>query len=81
MLSLTTQSYKHFEFMYKISKIANSNIFPNIVFITTLISKLYTIIYTLATKILRIIDLHITKNKCIIFALLLRLKKNNIANL
>lgn len=38
------------------------NIFLNIVFITILISKLYTILYSLATKILYIIHLHLIKN-------------------
>ena len=67
--NLIKQSYKNFESVYKISKIANLSIFSNVAFMITLISNSYAIPYNLAAKILRITVLYFIKDQYIIFAL------------
>ena len=57
--------------MYKISRIVDPSIFPNITFIISLISILYAIPYSSAAKILRITRLHFIIDQYIIFALLI----------
>ncbi len=49
---LTQQSYKDFEFIYKINRIVDLSIIFSIIFITVSILNLYIILYSLAVKIL-----------------------------
>lgn len=62
MLNLARKLYRNFELVNKISKITNLSIFSKIVFMITLISNPYTILYNLVIKILYVIDLHFIKN-------------------
>lgn len=64
--------------MYKISRIADTNIFPNVVIITFLMFNPYTILYNSAIKILYIIYLPSIKDSYKIFALLATLVKKMI---
>lgn len=72
---MTQQLYKDFKLIYKISKITNLSIFPNIAFITAPMTNSYAILYNLATKTLQVICLHFIEKQCIIFALLAILEK------
>lgn len=75
MFNLIKQLYKDFKLIYKINKITNPNIFPNIAYITILISNSYIISYNLTTKILYITFLHFIKKQYMIFGLFIILVK------
>lgn len=70
MHNVTWQSYSNIELVYKISRIANSNIFSEVAFITTPISNSYIILYNLPTKIICVTSLYFIKDQFIIFVLL-----------
>lgn len=76
--NLTRQSEKYFELMYKLNKIIDLSIFPNIALIRALISNLCTILYSSGAKILYITRLHFIENWCIIFVLLVALVKQMV---
>lgn len=76
--SLTIELYKDFKSVYKMSGRTNFNIFPNVAFITTLISNSYTISYNSVVKILYVIYLHFIKDLYILLALLLTLARQII---
>lgn len=59
--------------MYKINKIANSNIFFSIAFIITPMLNPYAILYSLANKILCVTHLYLIETQYMIFVLLITL--------
>lgn len=63
--------------MLKISRKADSNIFPDIVFIIIFISNLYDIPYNLSAKTLYITYLYVIQDKHMTFALLIILANHD----
>lgn len=59
--------------MHKISEIVDFSIFFKVVFMTTSMSNLYAILYSLVAKILYVTHLYYIDGKCIILAFLVTL--------
>ena len=68
--SLTRQSQKDFEFVYRMSRKTDFSIFPNDAFITAPMSNPFAIPYNSAARTLCVTRLHFIEDQCMMLVLL-----------